>query len=248
MEIFAIRAATLTIVTTVRFGIEKIVAVVGFAASLTSGINIPKAILAPILTIGRTVMIVRMMPVVATVTLEPTRIAGTTLATLLTVTIDSILMLHRFATTVTGGIFVIKARFAIIVTISTGVLFVRSGPFVATVTLAPTVTIGTILAVETAVAIDKIVRVGPFAAVLTSVPTVTYGTFLTIEVAVTIDKIGNRVQVVTIGTTGGFNRNRHNRYLSACGGGFGFPCPQYKYTRAGEKVKRNRQSFPMFHL
>jgi hypothetical protein len=48
------------------------------------------------------------------------------------------------------------------------------------------------------------------------------------------------------GNGGAGDIRRHNRNPSGGGGGVSFT--QYKYTRAGGKVKRNPESFPMFHL
>ena len=53
--------------------------------------------------------------------------------------------------------------------------------------------------------------------------------------------------IVKEGEFGANATNRHNRNPRACGGG-GVFLTQYKYTRAGVKVKRNRESFWTFRL
>jgi hypothetical protein len=161
-------------------------------------------------------------------------------------------MLGCFVTTVTDGIFVIKARFAVIVIIRTGVPFVTIRPFATIVTREPTGGLGTILTTVVAVAIDKIGFVGPFVTISALAPIVSSSTFPTTVFAVTIDKIVNRVQFITIDTIGSLNRSRHNRNPrrrgGGGGGGGGVSFTQYKYTRASRIVKQKTESFTMFLL
>jgi hypothetical protein len=125
-------------------------------------------------------------------------------------------------------------------------LIVTIRPFVTIVTLEPTGGLGTTLTTVIAVAIDKVGFVGPFVAVGAHEPIVAFGTILTTVFAVTIDKIVNRVQFFTIDTIRSLNRSRHNRNPWRRGGGVSFT--QYKYTRAGRKVKQQTESFTMFLL